>query len=56
MKKNKQAINKENSQAHQLMIHGVLMIAQKKHPYDVKDMLTAYIPPEERKQFADVNE
>ena len=51
-----QARNKENSQAHQLMIHGILMIAEKKHPFDVKDMLTAYIPPEDRKQFADNNE
>ena len=51
-----QAINKENSQAHQLMIHGILMIWHKKHPFDVKDMLTAYLPPEERKQFADSNE
>ena len=50
-----QARNKENSQAHQLMIHGILMIWQKKHQIEVKDMLTAYIPPEERKQFADAN-
>ena len=43
--------NKENSDAHQLMIEGILLIWQKRHPIDVKDLLTAHIPPEERKQF-----
>jgi len=51
-----QARNKENSHAHQLMIHGLLMIWKKKHPLEVKDMLISYIPHEERKQFLDNNE
>ena len=51
-----QAINKENSQAMKLMIHGLLMIWQKRHPMEVTDMLISYIPPEERKQFIDNNE
>ena len=51
-----QARNKENSHAHQLMIHGLLMIWKKKHPLEVKDMLISYIPHEERKQFLDSNE
>ena len=45
--------NKENSDAHKLMIEGILLIWQKRHPLDVKDLLTAHIPPEERKQFQD---
>ena len=48
-----QARNKENSHAHQLMIHGLLLIWKKKHPLEVKDMLISYIPHEERKQFLD---
>jgi len=51
-----QARNKENSHAHQLMIHGLLLIWKKKHPLEVKDMLISYIPHEERKQFLDSNE
>ena len=51
-----QARNKENRHAHQLMIHGILMIWKKKHPIEVKDMLISYIPHEERKQFLDTNE
>jgi len=51
-----QARNKENSHAHQLMIHGLLLIWKKKHPLEVKDMLISYIPHEERKQFLDNNE
>ena len=51
-----QARNKENSDAHQLMIHGLLMIWKKQHPFEVKDMLISYIPHEERKQFLDTNE
>jgi len=40
--------NNENSQASQLMITGILLIWQKKHPLDVKDMLTSYIEPKDR--------
>jgi len=43
--------NKENADAHKLMIEGLLLIWQKRHPLDVKDMLTAHITPDERKQF-----
>ena len=45
--------NKENRDAHQLMIEGILLIWQKRHPLDVKDLLTAHITPDERKQFQD---
>ena len=45
--------NKENADAHQLMIEGILLIWQKRHPIDVKDLLTAHISPDERKQFQD---
>tara|TARA_Y100000590_G_scaffold178746_1_gene203922 strand:- start:152 stop:943 length:792 start_codon:yes stop_codon:yes gene_type:complete len=45
--------NKENVDAHKLMIEGLLLIWQKRHPYDVKDLLTAYITPDERRQFED---
>ena len=48
--------NKENADAHQLMIEGVLLIWQKRHPLDVKDLLTAHISPDERKQFQDDDE
>ena len=51
-----QARNEENSHAHNLMIHGLLMIWKKRHPMDVKDMLISYVPHEERKQFLDTNE
>ena len=51
-----QARNEENSHAHKLMIHGLLMIWKKRHPMDVKDMLISYVPHEERKQFLDKNE
>ena len=43
--------NKENSQAAQLMITGILLIWQKKHPLDVKDMLTSYIEPADRNKY-----
>lgn len=43
--------NKENSEAHKLMIEGLLLIWQKRHPLDIKDILTAHITPDERKQF-----
>ena len=33
------------------MIEGLLLIWQKRHPLDVKDMLTSHITPDERKQF-----
>ena len=46
--------NKENVQAFQLMIEGVCLLHQKKHPLDVRDKLTAYIPTELRlKNFND---
>ncbi|MBI44904.1 MAG: hypothetical protein CMG66_01915 [Candidatus Marinimicrobia bacterium] len=46
--------NKENVQAFQLMIEGICLLHQKKHPLDVKDKLTAYIPTELRlKHFSD---
>ena len=46
--------NKENSQAAELMIAGILLIWQKKHPLDVKDMLTSFIEPADRlKHFKD---
>ena len=46
--------NKENVQAYQLMIEGICLLHQKKHPLDVKDKLTAYIPTELRlKHFKD---
>ena len=46
--------NRENSQAAELMISGILLIWQKKHPLDVKDMLTSYIEPADRlKHFKD---
>ena len=46
--------NKENSKAFELMIEGLCMIHQKKHPLDVKDKLTSYIAQEDRnKYFAD---
>lgn len=40
--------NKEQAQAHNLMIAGLLLIWSKKHEYDVKDQLTAYIAPGDR--------
>ena len=40
--------NKENVQAYQLMIEGVCLLHQKKHPLDVRDKLTAYIPTDLR--------
>ena len=49
--------NKENSKAYELMIEGLCMLHQKKHPFDVKDKLTAYIAAEERnKYFPNENE
>ncbi len=46
--------NKENVQAHELIIEGLCMLHQKKHPLEVKDKLTAYIPPADRfKYFKD---
>ena len=48
--------NKENVQAFQLMIEGVCLLHQKKHPLDVKDKLTAYIPTELRLKHFNDNE
>ena len=46
--------NKENSQAYELMIEGIALLYQKKHPLEVRDKLTAYITPSERmKYFSD---
>tara|TARA_Y100000590_G_scaffold63129_1_gene67737 strand:- start:2727 stop:3524 length:798 start_codon:yes stop_codon:yes gene_type:complete len=42
--------NKENAQANNLMIAGLLLIWAKKHQVDVKDQLTAYIAPDDRKK------
>mgnify|MGYP001487618549 CR=1 FL=1 len=48
--------NKENVQAFQLMIEGLCLLHQKKHPLDVKDKLTSFIPAEDRmKYFKDEN-
>ena len=43
--------NKENGAAHHLMIEGVLLIWQKRHPLDVKDLLTSHLTPSERNKF-----
>jgi len=40
--------NKEQAQAHNLMIAGLLLIWAKRHQFDVKDQLTAYIAPGDR--------
>ena len=40
--------NKEQAQAHNLMIAGLLLIWAKRHEYDVKDQLTAYLAPSDR--------
>jgi len=40
--------NKEQAQAHNLMIAGLLLIWAKKHQFDVKDQLTAFIAPGDR--------
>ena len=49
--------NKENSKAYELMIEGLCMLHQKRHPFDVKDKLTAFIAAEERnKYFANDND
>jgi len=46
--------NKENAQANNLMIAGLLLIWAKKHQLDVKDQLTSFIEPADRiKYFAD---
>jgi len=48
--------NKENVQAYELMIEGLCLLHQKKHPLDVKDKLTAYIPAADRiKYFSEDN-
>ena len=43
--------NKENAQAHELMIEGIALLHQKKHPLEVKDRLTAYISAAERIKY-----
>ena len=46
--------NKENVVAYQIMIEGLCLLHKKKHPLDVRDKLTAYIPTELRlKHFTD---
>ena len=46
--------NKENAQANNLMIAGLLLIWAKKHQLDVKDQLTSFIEPADRiKYFKD---
>ena len=46
--------NKENVQAYELMIEGLCLVHQKRHPLDVKDKLTAYIAAADRfKYFKD---
>ena len=42
--------NKENTVCGELIIEGLLLIHQKKHPIIIRDMLNSYIPPSERKQ------
>ena len=41
--------NKENTIAGELVIEGLLLIHQKKHPILIRDMLNSYIPPALRK-------
>ena len=42
--------NKENTVCGELIIEGLLLIHQKKHPIIIRDMLNSYLPPGERKQ------
>ena len=41
--------NKENTVCGELIIEGLCLIHQKKHPIVIRDMLNSYIPPSERK-------
>ena len=41
--------NKENTIAGELVIEGLLLIHQKKHPILIRDMLNSYLPPGLRK-------
>ena len=41
--------NKENTIAGELVIEGLCLIHQKKHPIIIRDMLNSYIPPALRK-------
>ena len=41
--------NKENTVCGELIIEGLLLIHQKKHPIVIRDMLNSFIPPSERK-------
>ena len=43
--------NRENKQASEVMIAGLLLIWQKKHPLDVSDMLTSYLEPKDRFKY-----
>ena len=43
--------NKENSKAAALMIEGLCMLHQKRHPFDIKDKLSAYIAQEDRNKY-----
>ena len=42
--------NKENTIAGELVIEGLCLIHQKKHPILIRDMLNSYIPPGLRKK------
>ena len=42
--------NKENVQAYQIMIEGVCLLHQKKHPIIVREKLNSFIPPKEWKR------
>ena len=42
--------NKENTVCGELIIEGLSLVHQKKHPIVIRDMLNSYIPPSERKQ------
>ena len=41
--------NKENTVCGEMIIEGLCLIHQKKHPIVIRDMLNSYIPPAERK-------
>jgi chemotaxis protein MotA len=45
--------NKENTVCGELIIEGLSLIHQKKHPIIIRDMLNSYIPPSERKESED---
>ena len=41
--------NKENTVCGELVIEGLMLIHQKKHPIVIRDVLNSYIPPALRK-------